>query len=72
MKKTATTIALLVVAVPLLLWLDVWLAIQFTGWARFMGATPEGASFDGFLAFVALVGTQIAAVVTYMNNKETK
>lgn len=69
-NRTILTVALLVIAVPLLLWLDVWLAIQFATWATSMGATDEAASFDGFLAFIALVGTQAAAIAIYAFSKE--
>lgn len=53
--------ALLLLAIPLVLWADFYLAWQFGDWTRTLGANDEGAFVSGFWAFVVLVGAQVGA-----------
>lgn len=69
-NRTILTAALLVIAVPLLLWLDVWLAIKFGNWCESMGANFEGAISGGVFAWIVLVAAQAVATATYAFSKE--
>lgn len=70
-KKTALTIAAVVVLVPLLLWLDVWLGIKFGNWLESLGGELGGpVEMGGVCAWMVLVAAQVVAIAMYAYSKE--